>query len=104
MKKVIQEAAVHTVYYPKQQPIVSADASSYGLGAVLLQKDNDGRVKLRSCFCVGRTEKEAYAVTWACERFEKFLIGKKFHVQTDHRPPIPLLGVPSSQQEFRDSS
>lgn len=43
VKKDIQEAATLTVYDPKQQLIVSADASSFGLGAVLLQRDKDSR-------------------------------------------------------------
>lgn len=37
-------------------------------------------------------ENEALATTWACERLSEFLIGKWFKIETDHKPPVPLLG------------
>lgn len=116
VKRDITEATTLTLYDPRQQLIVSADASAYGLGAVLLQKDRQGLVSPVAFASKGlsetegryaQIEKEAYAVTWACERFEKFLIGTKFHVQTDHKPLIALLGdrelntIPARIQRFK---
>ena len=52
-------------------------------------------------------EKEALAITWACDRFSDFLMGLKFHVQTDHKPLVPLLStkgldeLPLRVQRFR---
>ena len=37
-------------------------------------------------------EKEALATTWACERLADCLIGKRFRVETDHKPLVPILG------------
>ena len=37
-------------------------------------------------------EKEALATTWACERLADYLVGKTFHIETDHKPLFPLLG------------
>ena len=36
-------------------------------------------------------EKEALAVTWACERSSNYIIGKSITIETDHKPLVPLL-------------
>lgn len=88
-------------YNPKAQTTVSADASSFGLGAVLLQKREDSTVKPVTFASrplspteqrYAQIEKEALAITWSCERISDCLIGIEFHVETDHKPLVPLLG------------
>ncbi len=36
-------------------------------------------------------EKEALVVTWACEKLLDYILGRKFELETDHKPLIPLL-------------
>ena len=104
-------------YDREAQTRVSADASSYGLGAVLEQKQKDLKWKpvayksrsLTACEQrYAQIEKEARATTWACERFNSYLLGKTFEVQTDHKPLIYLLSskkdldcLPPRIQRFR---
>lgn len=76
---------------------VIADASPVALGAVLIQfegsTDDDPRpiayasksltiTEKRYC----QTEKEALALVWAVERFSVYLLGRKFELETDHKP------------------
>lgn len=88
------------IYDPKKQTNVSCDASSYGLGVVLLQKAVSGN--LVSVAFASRTlfdsekrcaqiEKEGLAIAWACNRSLNYLIGLKFIIETDHKPLLPIL-------------
>ena len=104
------------LYDPHSETVVSADASAYGLGAVLIQCQWDGncrpvayasRAMTNTEQMYAQIDKEALALTWACERFSGYMIGKHFHLQTDHKPLVPLLRskhldeLPVRVQRFR---
>ena len=89
--------------------------SSYGLGAVLLQNHDDqwrpvayaSRAMSPTEQRYAQIEKEALGITWATERFADYLIGLKFHIETDHKPLVPLFStknldeLPARVQRFR---
>ena len=100
LKSQLSTAPVLAHYHPGKPTKVSADSSSYGLGAVLLQQEEK---HWRPGFYASRSlseteqryaqvEKEALAVTWACEKFQDFLVGlTQFCIETAHKPLLPLL-------------
>ena len=90
-------------YDPTAETKLTADASAYGLGAVLMQKTNNqwkpmayvSRSMTETEIRYAQIEKEALATTWAGERFSDYILGIKVHIETDHKPLVPLLGLDS---------
>ena len=77
VKKALVSGPTLALYDPAKETWVSSDASSFGLGAVLTQAQEDGGWKPVAYISRSLTpteqryaqvEKEALAVTWACER------------------------------------
>ena len=80
---------------------VVADASPVGLGAVLLQKQDDLE-SVKPIAYVSRSlsqterrysqiEREALGCVWAVERFHNYLFGNDFTLLTDNKPLVQLL-------------
>ena len=88
-----------TLYDPTAEVKVSADASSFGLGAVLLQQERGdwkpvayaSRSMTPTERRYAQIEKEALAITWACGKFSDYVLGRKFTIETGRKPLIPLL-------------
>ena len=88
------------LYSPDTPTKIAADASAYGLRAVLLQQQS-GEWQLVAFASRSMTdtkkrysqiEKEALALVWACEKFSNYVIGKAIFLETNHKPLVLLLG------------
>ena len=100
VKEELTKPTVLAIYDPQAATKECADASSYGLGAVLMQKRGDtwspvafaSRSMSETEQRYAQIEKEALASTWTCKKFTTYVLGMKFLIETDHKPLIPLLG------------
>ena len=101
IKQSLTNTPVLALYDPNRYTVLRTDASSYGLGCAMFQKQDNGDMKQVSSASralspteqrYSTIEKEALGVTYGCEKNRDFLIGKTFHIETDHQPLVSLLG------------
>ena len=90
--KVSLEESATNAYFDMQKEIeIVVDASPVGLAALLVQEERVVIYASRALRCVearySQTEREALAVVWACEHFNRFIKGApRFTVISDHKP------------------
>ena len=99
-------APILALYDPNKETKINADASSYGIRGVVLQKQENDEWKPVSYISRALTdtesrysqiEKECLAFTWACERSSDYILGKPFVGETNHKPLVPLLTTPYTE-------
>ena len=107
MKKMLAERPIMAFPKPTGEYSLFTDASLEGVGAILLQKQEDeetGRKVDRVIAYASKTlEKhqraytpyllELLGMTWGIEHFRSFLLGQKFRIYCDHKPAEKLTKV-----------
>ncbi|XP_003741883.2 uncharacterized protein K02A2.6-like, partial [Galendromus occidentalis] len=101
-KKILQSDLALTHYDPQLPLEVSADASQSGVGGVLLHTFPDGskkaimhvnKVLTETEKRYGQIEKEALALVFAVKKFHKYIYGRHFILNTDHKPLLSVFKV-----------
>ena len=99
VKQELAKPTVLALYTLEAKTKVCADASNFGLGAVLLQQQQSvwkpvayaSRTMSETEQRCSQIQKEALVLVWACEKFSGYILGKRVHLETDHKPLVPLL-------------
>ncbi|XP_055622936.1 uncharacterized protein K02A2.6-like [Toxorhynchites rutilus septentrionalis] len=100
-KEILSSELLLTHYNPEQEIIVSADASSVGVGATISHKFPDGKVKViqhasRALNAAeqrySQPDRAGLAIVFAVTKFHKFIFGRRFQLQTDHAPLLRIFG------------
>ena len=100
--KMLARDVVLELPNPNKPFVIVTDASEYGIGAKLAQKD-DAKGVLRPIMFISKsldatqrkytvTEKELYAIVHALKKFKPYIFARKFEIITDHRALIWLCG------------
>ncbi|XP_061385257.1 uncharacterized protein K02A2.6-like [Danaus plexippus] len=100
VKERLTSAEVLAHYSTELPLVVTADASSVGVGAVLAHETTAGERPVayasRSLTDAERhysqIDKEALAIVFAIRKFHQYLYGRKFVLRTDHKPLTHILG------------
>ncbi|XP_015124738.1 uncharacterized protein LOC107046602 [Diachasma alloeum] len=105
IKKLLTSSPVLQFYDVNVPCVVSVNASSTGVGAVLLQNNlpvayaSKALTKTQQAWA--QIEKEMYAIVFGCERFRQYILGKEVTVESDHKPLIPIFNKPMSEIPVR---
>ena len=91
LKEELIKSTILILYNPKSKTKISADASSYGLGVVLLQEQSANwkpmayasRAMSETERYYAQIEKETLSVTWSYEKFSDYILRNLFTTETD---------------------
>ena len=104
LKKAIMTAPVLVYPGPNKEYLLEMDTSKLGLGAVLSEKQSDGRyhpVAFGSQALRGAEHKyhstklEFLAMKWGIHHFKTYLLGRKFKVRMDNNPLTYFMSSPN---------
>ena len=100
-KKLMAAAPILAHYEPAKPLVITTDASSTGMGAVLSHPHPQGGMDRPIAFAsrsfssaernYSQLDKEARAVLFGVTKFHQFVYGRPFVVKTDHQPLLGLL-------------
>lgn len=101
LKDMATNAPVLVYYDPKQPLTLNVDASSQGLGAVLLQNEKPIAYASRALTPTqqryAQIEKETLAIVFGCQKFHHYIYGRPVEVESDHKPLENIFGKPLNQ-------
>ncbi|KAK7093532.1 hypothetical protein V1264_007265 [Littorina saxatilis] len=90
VKDMICEDTALTYFDITKPAVIQVDASQQGLGATLIQDDKPiafaSKALTETEKRYANIERELLAVVFGCERFNTYVFGKHFTVQSDHKP------------------
>ena len=92
IKKALPSDLFLTHYEPKLVIIVASDASSYGVGGTKKPIAHASRTLLPAEKHYSQIEKEALGIIFAVTKSHRYLHGRFFTLQTDHKPLITIFG------------
>ena len=80
---------------------LSVDASSKGLGAVILQEDKPiayaSRALTKTQQNYAQIENETFAIAFGCSKFHEYIFGRKIIAESDHKPLQSIFRKPLYQ-------
>jgi len=100
VKRILTAAPVLAFYDANKPLVLTSDGSRKGIGAVLSHVDGNKEVPIvfisralkKSEQNYSQLEIEALAIIWAVKKLKKYLWGRSFKMQTDHKPLIRIFG------------
>ncbi|GFS71567.1 retrovirus-related Pol polyprotein from transposon 17.6 [Trichonephila clavipes] len=101
LKKALTSDPVLGMYDERASTEIHTDASGYGIGAVLVQIQNNvekviayaSRTLTKAEKNYSTTERECPAIVWATNKFRPYIFGKHFTVVTDHHSLCWLMNL-----------
>ncbi len=105
LQTMVSETATLKYYDPVMPMTLSVDASSSGVGAVILQ--NNCPIAFASKAFTetqkrwAQIEKELAAIVFGCEKFYQYTFGRHFTVESDHKPLEMIMKKPLADTPLR---